>query len=191
MSAQDTETALSALKELAGQYPDEPDVLARLAISQADAGQREEAILCAQRALRGGSKRLKSGAQAHLHHLLGGLLRQIGQLDQAIHQLTEATRLAPNQLEPYLDLGGTQQERRQHTLALQTYQKAIAIAPKDPRPYFQAALAHKACRDYQEAESKLRRAAELAPDDLAIHRQLAALVALNLVHNRLPVSLDV
>ena len=190
-SAQDTETALSALKELAGQYPDEPDVLARLAISQADAGQREEAILCAQRALRGGSKRLKSGAQAHLHHLLGGLLRQTGQLDQAIHQLTEATRLAPNQLEPYLDLGGTQQERRQHTLALQTYQKAIAIAPKDPRPYFQAALAHKACRDYQEAESKLRRAAELAPDDLAIHRQLAALVALNLVHNRRPVSLDV
>jgi len=37
----------------------------------------------------------------------------------------------------------------------------------------------------------LRRAAELAPDDLAIHRQLAALVALNLVHNRRPVSLDV
>jgi len=190
-SAQDTETALSALKELAGQYPDEPDVLARLAISHADAGQREEAILYAQRALRGGSKRLKTGAQAHLHHLLGGLLRQTGQLDQAIHQLSEATRLVPDQLEPYLDLGGTQQERRQHTLALQTYQKAIAIAPNDPRPYFQAALAHKACRDYQESESMLRRAAELAPDDLAIHRQLAALVALNLVHNRRPVPLDV
>jgi hypothetical protein len=37
----------------------------------------------------------------------------------------------------------------------------------------------------------LRRAAELAPEDITIHRQLAALVALNLVHNRQPVSSDI
>ena len=42
----------------------------------------------------------------------------------------------------------------------------------------------KESRDYLGAESMLRRAADLAPDDVTIHRQLGALVALNLVHNR-------
>jgi hypothetical protein len=46
-------------------------------------------------------------------------------------------------------------------------------------------------RDYPAAEKMLRRAAEKAPDDVAIHRQLAAMVALNLVHNRQPVSSEV
>ena len=126
-----------------------------------------------------------------LHHLLGNLLHQSGQLDQAIHQLSEATRLDPDRLESYLELGATQQDRRQHTLAIQTYQKAIAIAPEDPRPYFQSAQAYKACRDYLGAERMLRRAADLAPEDLGIHRQLAALVALNLIHNRRPVPTEV
>ena len=62
--------------------------------------------------------------------------------------------------------------------------------PSDPRPYVQAALLLKSSRDYQAAESMLRRAAELAPSDISIHRQLAALVALNLIHNRQPVSPD-
>jgi len=126
-----------------------------------------------------------------LHHLLGILLRQSGQLDQSIHQLSEATRIASNKLEPYLELGQTQEERRQHRQALETYKKAIRIHPSDPRPYYQASLLLKASRDYQAAESMLRRAAEKAPDDVTIHRQLAALVALNLVHNRQPVPSDV
>lgn len=188
---QGDQAALSALEELTVQYPDEPDVLAPLAFYQAETGQRETAILSAQHALRAGSKLLDPRIQADLHHLLGSLLHQTGQLDQAIHQLSEATRLAPNRLEFYLELGATQQDRRQHKHAIQTYQKAIAIAPDDPRPYFQSAQAYKACRDYLGAERMLRRAADLAPEDLGIHRQLAALVALNLIHNRRPVPLEV
>jgi Flp pilus assembly protein TadD len=87
-------------------------------------------------------------------------------------------------LEPYLELGRAHQERRQHAQSLQTYQKAIRIAPDDPRPYCQAGLLLKESHDYPGAESMLRRAADLAPDDLSIHRQLGALVALNIVHNR-------
>ena len=49
----------------------------------------------------------------------------------------------------------------------------------------------KASRDYPAAESMLRKAADKAPDDIKIHRQLAALVALNLVHNRQPVTTDI
>jgi tetratricopeptide (TPR) repeat protein len=181
---------LTALQELASRYPDDPAVLAPLAKALADSNESEEAILTAQRALRGGSHALRPRELASLHYLLGRLLRQAGQLDQAIHQFNEASQLTPDQLEIYLDLGETQLERRQNALAIQTYQKAIQIAPTDPRPFYQAGIACKASRDYPEAEIMLRRAAELAPDDLSIHRQLAALVALNLVHSRRPVSMD-
>jgi tetratricopeptide (TPR) repeat protein len=180
---------LPVLLELASHFPEEAGVLSLLARAQAAAGQREAATRTAQHALRSGTS-LSAADQARLHHLLGRLLWQAGQLDQATYQLNEAARLAPTDVEPVLDLGNVHQERRQGTLALQTYQKAIAIAPKDYRPFYQAGLVLKGNRDYQGAESMLRRAADLAPDDLTIHRQLAALVALNLVHNRRPISMD-
>ena len=74
---------------------------------------------------------------------------------------------------------------------METYKKAIKTYPSDPRPYYQAGLLFKSSRDYSAAESMLRKAAEKAPDDIDIHRQLAALVALNLVHNRQPVSTEI
>jgi tetratricopeptide (TPR) repeat protein len=184
-----SEPARAALQELAGLYPEEPAVLSRLAHSLAEAGQGEDAMRAAQRALRRAAI-LRPSEQADLHHLLGRLQRHAGQLDQAIHQLSEASRLDPARIEAYLDLGSVQQERRQHALALQVYQRAITVAPRDARPYYQAGLVLKASRDYQSAEAMLRRAAELAPEDLGIHRQLAALVALNLVHNRRSIPLD-
>lgn len=182
---------LDELKSISVEYPDEPIVLAPLAEALAETGQSADAIQAAQQALRRSSGQLPLDEQARLHHLLGILLRQSGQLDQSIHQLSEAIRIAPNSLDTYLELGVTQEERRQHGQALDTYQKAIRIYPTDPRPYYQAGLLLKASRDYPAAESMLRRAAEKAPDDITIHRQLAALVALNLVHNRQPVSTDV
>jgi Flp pilus assembly protein TadD len=189
-SLQGFPATLNALQELANQYPDEPSVLAPLAKALAESNEIEEAIRTAQRALRGGSHALRPRERAKLHHLLGRLLHQTGQLDQAIHQFSEATQLSPDQLDFYLDLGKTQLERRQNILAIQSYQKAIQVAPEDPRPFYQAGLVYKASRDYPEAEIMLRRAAELAPDDITIHRQLAALVALNLVHSRRPVQMD-
>ena len=186
---QGAEAALPALLELASRYPDEASILARLARSQVAAGQSEAATRTAQRALRG-SAILSLTEQAGLHHLLGRLLWRAGQLDQATFQLNEAARLVPTDVEPFLDLGSVHQERRQGSLALQAYQQAISVAPRDHRPFYQAGLVLKTNRDYQGAESMLRRAADLAPNDLTIHRQLAALVALNLVHNRRSVSLD-
>jgi hypothetical protein len=41
----------------------------------------------------------------------------------------------------------------------------------------------KESKDYKSSETMLRRAVNLAPNDLTIRRQLAAVVALNLVHN--------
>lgn len=187
--------AIDALQELGEKYPDEPVVLAYLAKAYAETGANEAATASAQRALQSCSHPevlliLDSSEQARMHLLLGKLLRQAGQLDQSLYHLNEATLKDPRLLEPYLELGRVLQERRQINQALQIYNRATAIAPKDPRPYFQAGLALKESKDYVGAEAMLRRAASLAPNDLGIHRQLGAVVALNLVHNRRRSAMD-
>jgi tetratricopeptide (TPR) repeat protein len=189
---QDADTLLGALQELAQEYPDEPIVLAPLAKSLATVGDIENAMQAAQKALQAvktyGEKDeasyLDVGAQAQLHFLLGKMLREAGQLDQAIHHLNETVRQSPHNLDAYLELGRAFQDRRQHLQALQIYNQAMQISPDQPEPYFHAGLALKESKDYLGAESMLRRAADLAPSDLTIHRQLGAVVALNLVHNR-------
>jgi len=188
--SQGSAVALQALQDLVKDYPDDPGIQASLARNLATEGQNQEAIQAAQKALHGRDGNWEPGEQATLYLLLGSLLRQAGQLDQAIHHLTEAIRLAPQDVAPYLELAATQQDRRQHIQALQTYQKAMDIAPDNPLPYYHASLALKDGRDYEGAERMLRKAASLAPEDVSIHRQLAALVALNLVHNRSSVSIE-
>jgi Flp pilus assembly protein TadD len=163
---------------------------ASLARNLAAEGHNQEAIQAAQSALQRKEGNWEPGEQAKLYLLLGSLLRQSGQLDQAIYQLTEAIRLSPQEVEPYLELAATQQDRRQHVLALQTYHKAIEVAPNNPLPYYQASLALKDGRDYEGAERMLRKAANLAPNDVSIHRQLAALIALNLVHNQRSIPIE-
>jgi tetratricopeptide (TPR) repeat protein len=185
--SKEQDAALGALQELAELYPSEPTVLSLLASCLAEVGQREAAIHTAQRALRVDHDHPSaqiSGEHAHMHYLLGQLLRRAGQLDQAIHHLSEAVQHAPSMVEPFLELGHTHEERRQYSQALNAYQQATLVAPNDPRGYYHAGLAFKECKDYLSAESMLRKAASLAPDDLSIHRLLAAVVALNLVHNR-------
>ncbi|MCK4900367.1 MAG: tetratricopeptide repeat protein, partial [Anaerolineales bacterium] len=177
--------ALQAINELKERYPEEPVILAFLAEALDEAGENEKAIQAAQSALRGNSdqEQLTLGEQAKLHYLLGCSFRRSGQLDQAVHHLSEARRLSPEMADIYLELGQTHEERRQHDRALNIYQQAIAAIPNDYRAYYQTGIALKESKDYQGAEKMLRQAAELAPNEPSIHRMLAAVVALNLVHN--------
>jgi tetratricopeptide (TPR) repeat protein len=188
--SQGAETALKAAIELAQTSPDDPIVLAVLSEIQADAGQEETAIRTAQKAILLGEV-LPTSQQASLRLLLGQLLRRAGQLDQAVHHLDEVIRLDPDKIEAYLELGRTHQDRRQQAQALLMYKRAAGIDPHDPRPYLQAGLALKDGKDYLEAESMLRRAADLEPNDPIIRRQLAAVIAINLVHNpRRPIQTE-
>ena len=186
--SQGTSAALGALQELASQYPQEAMVLARLTMALAQAGKRDETIRAAQQALR--LDGLSASERAHLLYVLGKHLRQAGQLDQAIYQLNEAIRQDPSMVAAYLELGAVHQDRRQHTQALDAYRRAIDVAPDNPQPYYEAGLLLKEGRDYQGAEDMLRRAAHLARNDVNIHRQLGALVAINLVHSRKTLPID-
>ena len=180
-------TAISELKELTQRYPNDPAILTVYAEVLEEMGEKFEAIKMAQRALRLGHERDKSQSfdeHIGLHILLGKLLHQTGQLDQAIQHLTEAVQSEPTLLEPYLELAQIYKERRDNGQALNLFQQAMKTAPEDHRPYYLAGLLLKETKDYLGAEKMLRKAAKLAPNELPIQRQLGALVALNLVHNR-------
>lgn len=172
------------LEKLIKQFPNNSRVIGELAVIQASRGEFEQAIKSAQQAIKTGNGNLTPTEQANLHYLLGKLLHQCGQLDQALHHLSEAIHLDPYCMDAYLILGQTQQEQRQYQSALLTYRKAIQAKPDDPRPYYQTSLILKETHDYLGAEEMLRRACDLAPNDLTIRRQLGALIAHNLIHNR-------
>jgi Flp pilus assembly protein TadD len=126
---------------------------------------------------------LNAQEKARLHHMIGMQSVESGQLDNAIYHLNEAIQLDPNFVEPYLELGFAYNKQRQYLKAQKIFQQATVIAPEDPRPFLYTGLALKEGKDYQSAETMLRRAAQLAPSDVRIRKHLAAVAALNLVHN--------
>ncbi len=178
------EAGVAALQELVAHNPQEPVLMALLAEWLNEAGRPEAAIQAARLALQEDHGELSEDQQAGLHILIGLRMRSAGQLDQAIHHLSEAVSRAPANLEAYLELGRAYQERREFRQALKVYQRAMSVANGDYRPYYQAGLVLKDSKDYVAAEAMLRRAAQLAPSEVSVHRLLGAVVALNLVHNR-------
>jgi tetratricopeptide (TPR) repeat protein len=177
------EAALQALTSLVADHPDDARLLTSIAHSQSDLGDHQAAIQTALAALKTGKDSLESHSLAKIHYLAGTLLRRAGQLDQAIQQLTEAVSQAPDMLDAYLELGLARKERREYQQALSVFKYAAKIAPHDPRPHYLAGLALKEGKDYKRSEIMLRQAAHLAPDDLLVRRQLAQVVALNVVHS--------
>jgi tetratricopeptide (TPR) repeat protein len=175
--------ALAELTGLTRLYPDDFIIFNTLSKLYIEVGEPENALSAAQQALKSCTEKTSRNEQASLHLMIGQILRQCGQLDQSIQHLSEAIQLAPDRLEPYLELGLARKERREYQQALQIFERATVIAPNDPRAPYQAGLALKESKDYKSSETMLRRAVSLAPNDLTIRRQLAAVVALNLVHN--------
>jgi Flp pilus assembly protein TadD/AraC-like DNA-binding protein len=176
-------SALHELIDLTNSYPDEFNILNALSKTYLELGESENALSVAQHALKVCTDKSSHNEQANLHLMIGQVMRQSGQLDQSIQHLSEAIQLAPDRLEPYLELGLARKERREYQQALQIFERATLIAPDDPRAPYQAGLALKESKDYKSSETMLRKAVSLAPNDLTIRRQLAAVVALNLVHN--------
>ena len=177
--------ALKLIHSLAEKNPDQPAVLSLLAQILLDAGQKEAALQAAQLALQASPSQPDLSAQekARLHYMIGMESVEAGQLDNAIHHLNEAIQLDPSFVEPYLELGFAFNKQRQYLKAQNIFHQATVIAPEDPRPFLHTGLALKEGKNYLSAETMLRRAAQLAPADVQIRKHLAAVAALNLVHN--------
>ena len=141
--------ALNELQTLATSYPDDFNILNALSKSYIDIGELENAVSTAQQALKVRTDKTSPNEQANLHLMIGQVLRQSGQLDQSIQHLNEAIHLAPDRLEPYIELGLARKERREYQQALQIFERATVIAPNDPRAPYQAGLALKESKDYK------------------------------------------
>ncbi len=178
------EAGLEALQDLVEQNIQSPELLALLAEWLSEADQVDAAVQTARAALQADHGRLSPSQQARLYRLIGLKMKQIGQLDQSIHALSQAVQLEPDQVEHYLNLAHAYQDRREHTQALKILEQANALFPDDYRPYYLSGIVFKDNKEYIEAEKMLRLAAKMAPGEVSIHRLLGAVVALNLVHNR-------
>jgi len=177
-----TSAAVDALRVLGSQYPDQYQVVSALVKALAEGGETDQAISTAKTILSKDDVGHTPDQKAHLHLVTGRLLRQAGQLDQAVHHFNEAKKLDAGSHDPYLEMGKTHIERRQYDRALQRLNEAIDLAPDDAMSYFHAGKVLKELKEYDRAERMLRQASKLAPNDLRIHRQLGVLVTLNLVH---------
>jgi tetratricopeptide (TPR) repeat protein len=175
------EQGLSALIKLSQRYTDRGEVFFALSQMLAEAGNIRDAISAAQRAAK---LAVSAGGEilANIHQHLGKLLKQDGNLDQSLHHLEQAISLAPHLVESHIERGRVFLARRQQGKALEAFRQAAASAPQDATPHVEAALALKEAKDYDAAERELRTAAKLSPRDRTIQRQLAAVIALNIVH---------
>lgn len=182
------EKGLDELVKLSQQHTDRPDVYFALSEMLAVRGDFHDAIQAAQRAAKKAADTLPRPEQARLHLHLGQLLKHGGQLDQSLHHLDEAAKLAPHLIDSHVERGRVFLARRQYKEAMAAFQQATEIAPHNAQPHIEAALALKEAKDYTAAEGELRRAAKLAPKDRTIQRQLAAVIALNLIHQPQEVS---
>ena len=174
--------AVDELRIIGSYYADQYPLVIELVTTLAEAGELEQAIRTALDILSNDEIGYTNEQKAHLYLTTGKLLRNNGQLDQAVHHLYKAKKLVEPNYEAILELGRVHFDRRQYDLALEKIQEAIQIEPDEAEGYYQAGRVLKELKDYSQAEKMLRKASKLAPNDLKIHRQLGVLVTLNLVH---------
>lgn len=172
---QGKEAGFWAYRQVSLDFPESASALIDVVWALIDLGQLDEAMRTAQQVLR------LDPARTDMLLFLGRSFRQQGQLDQAVHFFSEAVLRAPQALEAQLELGQTYQQQRQYSLALEAFERAMQIAPQDYRAFHLAGLAKRDAKDYPGAEAMLRRAVQLAPSEVGIRRQLAAVIALNMV----------
>ncbi len=118
-----------------------------------------------------------------IHYITGSNAANEGQLDLAMKHLYESINKNPVYLRAYLTLIEILQKRRDFSLAIQICQSAIENLPAEKEPYLIAIQMLRDGKDYAGAEQILRKLLEVYPGDVALKRQLGALIALNMVVN--------
>jgi tetratricopeptide (TPR) repeat protein len=119
---------LKSLQEIAQDYPKDTRVLPMYAHALAENNQAADALHITQLALKNDPE------LSDMHILAGRLLRTSGQLDQAIDHFSACINLDNMNIDSYLEMARTYQERRDYNKATTVYQKAIEMAPQDYRP---------------------------------------------------------
>jgi tetratricopeptide (TPR) repeat protein len=175
-------SAKNLIEYFSQQMPENVDLLTMLAESQLENGEARAAELTARRALKITPDSLK------LLIFIGKEQVKKGQLDQAIHSFSQVIKLHSDYLEAYYLLGEVYEKQREYSKAIDILKQVVDQKPGDIQAYVILAGLYKNAKNYRLAEEMLKRAVNLDPKNVAVKRQLGALLALNLVHQSQEVS---
>lgn len=163
-------------------YPQNPELLRLLAEAEDQCGNLKKAEMVAKKALD------LHPQQADLQMLLGKIQEKVGNLDQAVNYFSQAIALEPRRKDGYVNLSQVYLKQRDHVKARKVLEQGIEKMPDEIGLYLSCASLLKDAKDYHAAEKMLRNASALDPRNVNIHRQLGAVLALNLVHQSQEVS---
>ncbi|HNR01215.1 MAG TPA: tetratricopeptide repeat protein [Anaerolineaceae bacterium] len=164
------------------QYPENPELLRLLAEAEDQCGNLKKAEMVAKKALD------IHPDETDLQMLLGKIQEKVGNLDQAVNYFSQAIALEPKRKDGYLNLSQVYLKQRDHSKARKVLEQGIEKLPGEISLYLTCASLLKEAKDYQAAEQMLRKASSLDPRNVNVHRQLGAVLALNLVHQSQEVS---
>ena len=173
----DISNGLMLASELSQRFPNDIEVLKILANLYHDIEDFQAAEVVARKSLH-----LQSN-QPDIHLLLGKVAKHQGQLDQALNHFSKAAMSIAEGVEPWLEIGDIYQDQQETEKALESYREAYSRNDKDYRAFYKTGLLLRDLKDYQGAEKMLKIASSLSPKDTNIRRQLAGVIALNLVHS--------
>ncbi len=174
--------ARDLLATFSQKFPENPELLKLLAEAEEECGDLRKAEAAAKRALE------MHPEETELHLFLGNIQEKNGNLDQAAHYFSQAIVHDPNEADAYIKLSQAFAKQREFGKAREVLEEGIRRAPEDIDLYMACANLLKDAKDYRAAEQMLRKASTIDPRNLAVHRQLGAVLALNLVHQSQEVS---
>ncbi len=174
--------ARDLLSNFSQRFPENPELLKMLAQAEEECGDLRRAEIAAKRALEFHPE------ATDLHLFLGSIEEKTGNLDQAAHYFSQAIAHHPEETEGYIKLSHAFAQQREFSKAREVLEEGIRRSPGEINLYLACANLLKDAKDYRGAEQMLRKASEIDPRNLTVHRQLGAVLALNLVHQSQEVS---
>ena len=166
-------------------YPENPELLMLLAEAEESCGETAKAEAVAKKALN------IQPTDKDIHMLLGRILEKNGNLDQAAFYFSQAVMIEPTFIDAYLKLSQLHIRQREYGKARKVLEQGIEKSPADISLYLTCASLLKEVKDYHGAEMMLRKASAIEPRNVFIHRQLGAILALNMVHQSQEVSTQI
>lgn len=160
------EQATPLFQSVHAQQPDSYDAGFNLAVCLVERRRFKEAIDL----LRGMQER--GHRTAELLNLLAGAFSGNQQTQEAIDVLREATRIAPEDENNYLDLAALCLEHEAYDLGLEVLDAGLRQRPQSDRLVFQRGIFHAVRGELGRAEESFQRAASLAPEKSLAHAGL-------------------
>jgi protein O-GlcNAc transferase len=110
---------------------------------------------------------------AQIHYLLGNILSEKGDSDEAVMHYRESLVIDPQFAEAYNNLGLVLQAKGRFGEAIKCYEKALEADPALNGIYYNLATVYHDMKDFEKAEIHYRKAVEHNPNDADAHYNLA------------------